>query len=139
MNVAVAPVTGCKHLWMIFCKLQPVDRKHSDHNSVTLWQVKLKIQTFLLSAINCFICCIRSHEASDSDCVPNHYQQKSQELHSNPVHNCSLSLSSPSPSPLIPIPIGTGADNKVLWATTPPHSRLLTHHIADCSFPPNHF
>ena len=93
MNVAVAPVTGCKHLWMIFCKLQPVDRKHSDHNSVALalWQVKLKIQTFLLSAINCFISCIWSHEASDSDCVPNHYQQKSQELHSNPVHNCSLS------------------------------------------------
>ena len=32
-------------------------------------------------------------------------------------------LSSPSPSPQIPIPIGTGADTKVLWATTttPPH------------------
>ena len=28
-------------------------------------------------------------------------------------------LSSPSPSPLIPIPIGTGADNKISWATTP--------------------
>ena len=27
-------------------------------------------------------------------------------------------LSRPSPSPLIPIPIGTGADTKVLWATT---------------------
>ena len=34
-------------------------------------------------------------------------------------------LSSPSPSPQIPIPIGTGADTKVLWATTtttPPYN-----------------
>ena len=39
MNVAVAPVTGCKHLWMIFCKVQPVDTKHSTFNIyiTTVW------------------------------------------------------------------------------------------------------
>ena len=48
-----------------------------------------------------------------------------------------LFLSSPSPSPLIPIPIGTGADNKVLWSTTPPHSRLLIPpYNSNCSFSP---
>ena len=44
---------------------------------------------------------------------------------------CMIFLSSPSPSPLNPIPIGTGADNKVLWATTtwpPTH-----HHMAACT------
>ena len=36
-------------------------------------------------------------------------------------------LSRPSPSPLIPIPIGTGADTKVLWATTTTHRITFKH------------
>ena len=54
------------------CRYKTFNIQHLYYNSVALWQVKLKIQTFLLSAINCFISCIWSHEASDSDCVPNH-------------------------------------------------------------------
>ena len=42
----------------------------------------------------------------------------------------NFKLSSPSPSPQIPIPIGTGADNKITWATNIPDC------IPDCSFPP---